>query len=116
MSISDEEMKTIQNALGFSIRLKRETQNSEEFRNVPSIRDRIDTEIFFVEQFRNDIQNMAEEELIDHKDLCRALSDATIFLTGRHPGRRYPDNSEQIMEVINKVKKKFCNKKDHEYY
>ena len=116
MSISDEERKIFQQALHYSIMLERETQNSEEFRDVPSIRGKIDTEIWHMEQLRNNMLDRTEEELMDDRVLCEALVNATIFLTPNHPGRMLPENREEIMEQIKKVKGKFCKKKDHEYY
>jgi len=116
MSISDEEIKIIQQALHYSIMLERETRNSEQFRDAPSIRGKIDTEIWHIEQLRDNISDRTEEELMDDRNLCMALVNATIFLTPNHPGRLLPENREEVMEQIKKVKEKFCKKKDHEYY
>lgn len=116
MPISPDEIKIIKTVIHYSTLLERETQKHEEFRDVSSIRSKIDTDIWLTERLGEKLEEKTEEDLIDDNHLCRAFSNALIFLTGYHHGRRVPEDSDKIVEEIKSIKEKFCKKKDHEYY
>lgn len=115
MPITPDEIKIIKRAIHYSVLAKQEVKNDDEFRDLPSIKGRIDTEIHFKEQFSNELENKTEESLVDNDILCSSLSSAISFLTGYHYGRRVSDEMEEDIELIKKIQKYYCTKKPHEY-
>lgn len=115
MSINPDEMKILKRAIYYSISLKQETKKDEEFRNSPSYKSGIDTQIHFRELLSKELQDRTEQSLLDDDQLCSALSDAIIFLTGYHHGRKNTNEMQDDEIPIKRMQDKFCTKKPSEY-